>query len=99
MSTKPKTSDEAFNTKLLSIILHLFGTIVRNATPPLVIPSAATRLHIDTTDMNELWQLFYLWTDYYPRSLMPVTAGTVTTENKNETREKFEKLWSRVCSD
>jgi hypothetical protein len=52
MPSKPKTSDAEFNTRLLSIIGYLFGTTVRNSTPPAVIPTVASRLNISATDLN-----------------------------------------------
>jgi hypothetical protein len=99
MATKPKTSDEDFNTKLLSIILYLFGTTVRNATPPAVIPTVSSRLNISTPDLDALWNLFYLWTDYYPKTKNRSTYQTVIKDYKNDTRTGFEKLWMRVCGD
>jgi hypothetical protein len=99
MATKPKISDAEFNKKLLSIIGYLFGTTVRNSTPPAVIPTVASRLNISSTDMNSLWQLFYLWTDFYPKTTSLLTYQVTIKDSKNETRAEFEKLWSRIRID
>jgi hypothetical protein len=99
MPSKPKTSDEIFNTRLLSVIRYLFGTTVRNSTPPAVVPTVSSRLNISTTDMDNLWQLFYLWTDYYPKTTNALTYNVGIKNNKNDTRAAFEKLWSRIRTD
>src|SRR5437763_7133044 len=97
--SKAKNSDADFNTKLLSIILCLFGTIERNTTPPLAIPTASTRLGITAANMALLWALFMDWTDFYPKSLIPSTQGHVLTNKKNDTRTAFEELWSKIVND
>src|SRR3954469_25820377 len=99
MGTRPVTNDADFNTKLLSIILYLFGTDVRNVTPPAVIPTIAARLGISTANMTLLWNLFFDWTDFYPKSQNPATTGRSLINKKNDTRKAFEKTWSSVVGD
>jgi hypothetical protein len=99
MASRPNNSDADFNTKLLSIILCLFGTIVPNATPPLVLPTASTRLGISAANMTALWNLFYGWSDFYPKSLIPTTRGHAIINDKNDTRTAIEILWSLIVND
>jgi len=99
MATKPITKDADFNTKLLSIIMCLFGTNTRNTTPPTTLPTASTRLNISSAYMTLLWDLFMEWTDFYPASQAPATQGTLMTNKKNTTRTNWEKTWSLVVND
>jgi hypothetical protein len=99
MATKPISKDAEFNIKLLSIIGYLFGTTVRALTQPAVIPGHAARLNISAANLTALWNLFYLWTDYYPKSLDPTLTSKPIRDNKNSTRRDFETLWSEIVGD
>jgi hypothetical protein len=43
--------------------------------------------------------LFYLWTDFYPKTTSLLTYQVTIKDSKNETRAEFENLWRRVRSD
>ena len=65
MGSKPNNSDAAFNGKVLSIVMCLFGTITPAVAMPASLPTAASRLGISTANMAAMWALFNDWVEFY----------------------------------